>query len=237
MPTIQSLCRQFFDEQKQVVLARLPDVSKGLTRAQEPLFDIEADTKKLVALLINPIKEEIGEAGVEAALMVGFDGFNLIDPAIAQFVADRTERVSSGVNKETDKQIRAELAEGLSQGEGIDELAARIEKVYGAAAGYRAERIARTETIRAENFASQESWRQSGVVEAKEWYTAHDERVCQFCKPMDGRVVGLEARFFDKGETFTGNKGGTLKLDFDDIEGAPLHASCRCTLLPILFEL
>jgi hypothetical protein len=41
------------------------------------------------------------------------------------------------------------------------------------------------------NIASEEAWRQSEVVEAKEWFTAKDERVCEFCGPMNGKTVGL----------------------------------------------
>lgn len=171
---------------------------------------------------------------MEALLLIGLDGFNLADPAITEFVTNRTRLLGDSVNKETDKQLRAELAEGINAGESVPELMARIERVYGAAAGYRAERIARTETIRAESYASQAAWQQSGLVEKKEWYTAKDERVCEYCGPMNGRVVTLDALYFEDGDTYTGASGGTLKVSYGDVDGPPLHVSCRCTLLPVL---
>lgn len=210
---------------------------KGITKKLDPLFDMDAEIERLALLFAPILGNEINDAGIEAMILVTPEiMWDNLDPRVSDFLKRRTKKVSTSVNAETDKQLRAELVEGLANGEGIDELRARIERVYGAAAGYRAERIARTETIRAENFASQEAWRQSGVVERKEWFTAEDERVCEFCGPMDGRVIDLSDKFFSKGDTYTGDSGGTLKLNYESIEGAPLHANCRCTLLPVLFD-
>jgi SPP1 gp7 family putative phage head morphogenesis protein len=169
-------------------------------------------------------------------LLVGVSGFDYENPLVTAFLMKRNRKVSKGIDNETDKQIRASLAEGLAAGESIEELTARIETIYGAAASFRAERIARTETIRANNFASEEAWRQSEVVEAKEWFTAKDERVCEFCGPMNGRIVNLGEKYFDKGTEYEGSDGGKLKLDFEAIETPPLHGNCRCTLLPVLIE-
>lgn len=206
-------------------------------KLDEPLFDLDSEIERLALLFTPTLRDEINEAGLEAALTVSaqssFDG---TDPAISTFLESRTRLVSTEINQETDKQLRSELAEGISSGESVTELAARIERVYGAAAGYRADRIARTETIRAENFASQEAWRQTGLVSGKEWYTAQDERVCQFCGPMNGKIVDLDSRYFDKGDEYEGDKGGKIKLDFDHVDGPPLHVSCRCTLLPVLLN-
>lgn len=227
--------REFFNQQKAQVLDALPDIAKGMSKKLDPLFDINAEIARLALLFAPTLKSEVSEAGLEAMLLIGVDGFDTTDPTIAEFIKHRTRLVSTAINQETDKQLRAELAEGISSGEGVAELRARIERVYGAAAGARSERIARTETIRAENFASQEAWRQSGMVEKKEWYTAHDERVCKFCGPMNGTIVELAANYFDKGDRFTGSDGGPpLKIDFDDVSGPPLHVNCRCTLLPVL---
>lgn len=209
-------------------------MDKGLTKATEPLFDMDGEIARLALLFAPIITDEVMEAGQDAMLLVTAGSFDTTDPAIARFIERRTTKVSRAVNKETDKQVRAELAEGLKNNETLQELVARIESVYGAAAGYRAERIARTETIRAETWATEQAWKQSDVVESKEWYTAHDERTCQFCGPMDGTIIQLGKRYHDKGDTYTGTSGGTIKFDFESIEGPPLHANCRCTLLPVL---
>jgi hypothetical protein len=56
---------------------------------------------------------------------------------------------------------------------------------------YRAETIARTESMRALNMGTQEAWRQAvqdgKIVEdliRRFWKVAHDERTCPVCKPI-----------------------------------------------------
>ncbi len=231
------LARQFFDTQKAHVLKQLPPLAgKSVQRKLDPLFNLDGEIKRL-ALLFRPVyHDHVTEAAREAMLLVGVTGFDANDPRVTKFIQNRPNKISKSVNDETDKQLRAALSQGISAGEGLDELTARVEQVYGSAAGYRAERIARTETIRANNFAAQEGWHQSGVVAAKEWFTAKDERVCEFCGPMDGVVVTLSGEFFKKGDVMDGNNGGSLKMDFESIQGPPLHVSCRCTMLPVLAE-
>ena len=56
----------------------------------------------------------------------------------------------------------------------------KIQAVFDELEGIRLETIVRTETIRASNEASVSGWRQTGVVSAKEWWTAQDERVSPF---------------------------------------------------------
>ncbi|GAJ12411.1 unnamed protein product, partial [marine sediment metagenome] len=108
------------------------------------------------------------------------------------------------------------LAEGVSRGEKIPSLASRVSSVYDEAKGYRAVRIARTETIAASNQGALQAYDQSGVVEKKEWYCAIDERTCEECSAMHGEVVKLHDNF----------SGG--------VDAPPLHPDCRCTILPVL---
>lgn len=161
--------------------------------------------------------------------------------AITAWFNARTTKVASDVNDETEKQLRATLTEGVNAGESLHQLRARIELVMGLAATLRADLIAVTEVARAQSVADVNAWSQSGVVEGKEWFTAEDEKVCKFCGPMNGRVIGLEETFYSKGdvqvESGKNRKGETTnytyKHDYDDVPGAPLHPRCRCTLLPV----
>lgn len=144
------------------------------------------------------------------------------------------------INEETTNQLREALSEGVGKGESIAQLAKRVEGVYVDATGYRAERIARSEVLRASNFGTLEAYRQSGVVEAKEWLTAKDERVCPWCGPKDGTVKSLSDPFAEKGETLVGKNesGKTVKFNvgIGDIDMPPLHPNCRCTLIPVLAD-
>jgi HK97 family phage portal protein len=236
--------RELFDKQKKIVLRNLKkryNADKGMmpTAAKSVnlvnLIDTEASREAWYKGLTPIMRSNIADVGSEALLLVGSTGFDIDDPEVVRFYEKRGKTVSISINDETDKQLRTTLSKGIEAGESIDALANRVEDVYGSAAGYRAERIARTETIKASGFAQNQAWEQSGVVEAKEWFTSKDQRVCPFCNDMDRKTIGLNDNYFDEGQTMEVN-GKLLKLDYWDIDTPPLHANCRCTLLPVLKE-
>lgn len=142
------------------------------------------------------------------------------------------------IQEETAEQLRDTLAEGISKQEGIAQLKARVTKVYEDATGYRAERIARSEVLRATNFATEEAYKQSKVVEKKEWLTAKDERTCPWCGPMDGKQLSLGSAYYEQGDTITGtnDKGKKVRMTVGvaNIDTPPLHPNCRCTLIPVI---
>jgi HK97 family phage portal protein len=121
-------------------------------------------------------------------------------PAIKQYFAERAgtktnsgnvtdlkDSVGNLIDAETDKQLRAALAEGLSNGVGLQELSDSVESVYGAASGYRALRIARTESQAALQFASHQAWEQSGMVSSYIW-RADGPNPCPICIALNGVV-------------------------------------------------
>lgn len=64
----------------------------------------------------------------------------------------------------------------------------------------------------------------------KKWRTIGDERVCQFCKAMDGVVIKTGDKYWGKNETMVGLEGGTLSFDYKEVSYSQLHGRCRCTL-------
>jgi hypothetical protein len=112
---------------------------------------------------------------------------------------------------------------------------AQIDKMVDAYARkyrkYRAETIARTESMRALNIGMQEAWRQAvwehKVVEGlvrRYWKVAHDERTCSVCMPvpdMNKQGVGLAVPF--------STPNGAVFLP-------PLHPDCRCHLFIRVLE-
>ena len=98
---------------------------------------------------------------------------------------------------------------------------------------YEAERIARTESIWAWNEGAMQGYIQTGMVESKQWVSSGDDRTCDFCLEMDGRIVGISENYFDMGSPIEVS-GQTLNLDYEDIAHPPIHCNCRCTISPIL---
>lgn len=162
------------------------------------------------------------DAGTRAAIR------GVIDRALR---ADRPPREAAAAVREliglTDRQARAVesyrtglVAQGLGPSR-VDRLAT----VYrDRLVRYRAQTIARTEMSLAINRGTQEAWR-AGVAAGglpptlrRRWVTADDERVCGFCGPLDGAIVGLE-------EPFVGGGRRPMALLLP-----PAHPRCRCSL-------
>jgi SPP1 gp7 family putative phage head morphogenesis protein len=239
--------RRQFDAQQDLVLASLATVPRGKSMKAKDyvagLIDWEMADSAMRAVLAPYLYQVILETGRDAIQMIGMQPsmYDPFTPAIRRYQDVRATKIAVDVNDETEKQLRASLTQGITNGESTYEIRARIEQIFGFASTQRADLIASTEVARAQSFADVEAWGQSGLVTAKEWYTAHDERVCRFCGPMNGRIIGLEENFYSKGdvqiEAGTNRQGKettqTYNHGYDDVPGAPLHPRCRCTLLPV----
>ncbi len=242
---IMRASRNMFNKQKQDVKDWLQDNATNLNKAfvkrkdwasdmvdwEEYTNEFTAELEKIFAIIIDEIGTEAFNALVEGE----FDPYT---QTIQNFIKTNSLQVAKEINTETEKQIRATLAQGMRENETIQELTARIMHVFGTASTYRAFMIARTESAMAENYADVVAWEQTGVVESKQWFTAEDEHVCGFCHEMDGVTITLKQSFFNKGDVMMfedkNGKPHEMTLDFRTIGEPPLHPNCRCVLLPIL---
>lgn len=122
---------------------------------------------------------------------------------------------SYSVDDATREFIRSDITQAMEEGWSNDELASKLEENY-AFSEDRAETIARTETAFADTQGNMELYRQSDVVESKQWIVGED--CCPDCAELDGEVVGLDENFSDGSEC------------------PPAHPNCRCDFIPILNE-
>lgn len=223
-----------FSKQENVVLMRVQTMfSKRAKSVDRFLPDFEvftANTKRALTPLLTLLLKERGD---EALFFIGSSvGMNMDNPRARKYIRESAGNLIKDIDETTQDRLKKALEEGIKEGAGIPELQKKVKVVFDNAKDSRAEMIARTEVIKASNFASVESWRQSGVVEAKEWLTAEDERVEPLCAAMDGKIVSLKGSFFQGGEEFT---VGNDSISFDSsLEEPPLHPNCRCTLIPVL---
>ncbi len=228
-----------FDEQEKVILDRLNEVKywkKGLRKGKESsvLPNKELFSRIWMTTFIPIIRDIIIEQGNFVLDFLGAGGnIDLLTETSIEFLRTDGAELVTSINETTRQQLREALAEGFVEGESIPQLRKRVQQVFSVATKSRAEMIARTEALRASNFATVEAYRQSGVVEAKEWLTERDDRVCPWCLAMDGKVVGLNRSYFKKGDSFTVD-GKTLKFSILDVNEPPLHPNCRCTTIPVL---
>lgn len=147
-------------------------------------------------------------------------------PHIVEWLETYTFKFAQEVSKTTIEMLRRELQQALENGEGIDSIMERVANIFHISSdGWRAERIARTETIRSANFGSMEGYRQAGI-RKKEWITALDERTREAHARADGQVVGIDDTFIVGGEP--------LRFPGDPTGSPENTINCRCTVAPVV---
>jgi len=113
-----------------------------------------------------------------------------------------------GLSEDMKKQVAFQLRDGLLKGESPRQLAERIKKITDSMRN-RAEKIARTETIRIFNTAAVDRYKKAGIKKWK-WLAAMDERTCPICGPRHNKTFNIT----------------------DD--PPPAHPNCRCTVVAII---
>jgi len=191
-----------------------------------------------MAIVLPVLYELAKEQGKEATRFLGFDPSEFKeDKKFQKTVQDSIKRTSSSVVKTLRNGTVKFVKQQLDEGKSPDEIAKNLRDKYTNMSKTKARQIAETESVRLTNASTIDAWVQSGIVEAKIWITSVDEKVCGWCQPMDGKVVGITGNFFDKGSTYKSPlTGSEMKLDYEAVDKPPLHVSCRCTLAPQLIN-
>lgn len=114
------------------------------------------------------------------------------------------------ITNEMNGQIVREVTDGMLEGEHPRVIAKRIADRVDAIGITRAQTMAQTEVITAFNRGAEIRYQQYGYTHW-EWLAALDERTCDVCGPLDGKV-----------------------FDFGSSQPIPpIHPRCRCTILPV----
>jgi len=217
----------FFKQQGTRVIAALTGDARAI-RADAPfdLFDDMAENEALLKTL-RPLFEMIVEDAGSAALGSVGSGiaFNAVDPRVLNYLAKKDLKVV-GINDVTKEELRRLLVDATADSLTVSETGRKIRDMFDDMSTTRAETIARTEVVGANNAGGLEGFRQSGVVEKKEWLSVQDESVRDSHGPaplgVDGQVVPLDALFSNG-------------LDAPGGDGPPEETiNCRCTILPVL---
>lgn len=184
------------------------------------VFDKTAEDEMLVHLVIPGIAGIVEQAAKDALAITAPAESYVTTKTIRKFIDDRAEFLADTVNNTTIQGLETTLSEGIAASEGIAELRARVDEVYGEFPLWRTEMIARTEATAANSKGTVEGFRQSDVANGKEWINAGDGRVRP--EHQEGGGVGGEIVALD--ETFSNG------LDF------PSEPNCRCVIGPAFLE-
>lgn len=215
----QNKVEQFILDVKDEALKNYPEkqpkqYSKALIDEEEYLVKAQLD--------FTPLLKDI-------ALISGNEAIDLIDEKMQYFGFDYEATIKQNVKKFTESMLQTEqdkmveiIKQGLDEGLSIPNIRRNMEDEFNNLSKVQSERIARTEVIRTSNEAAVDAWKESGVVEGKQWLTTEDGREDADCAELNGKIVwNLGGDFYQKeGEFENGDP--------------PLHPNCRCVVLPVI---
>jgi hypothetical protein len=204
-----------------------------IERALRELANANTEMAVRLESIIGQMLQRGGQAGLDN---IGVEGaFNVTNPRVAQYINDYAIRLAGDVNTTSVARLSRTLGEGLDAGETIRQLESRVRQTFDDFSQTRAETIARTESARAYVRGEELGWEESGVVQGKQWLISAD--ACEYCraiaKAFEGKAVPLGSAFIKQGTVLQGAEGGSMLLDYEDIQGAPLHPKCRCDLIAV----
>jgi len=225
---ILSDTRKFFKGQEKRIMESLVEkeyktngvyFKKYIKRVLDNI-DWAEENKRLYAVLDPKMLKIVKVSGKAALTRLGIKKPFITEGQIAMWLKNRVEYHSALINETTKKKLSKQLYQALENGETLNEIKGRVKETYKVRSGAEAIRIARTETGTVINKASIEAYKQSGIVNKKEWIATMDDRVRPEHAAADGQQVGLNERFA---------VGGDMKEAPDDI-------NCRCAVAPVVVE-
>lgn len=210
--------------------ADIPHIRRPINMAEiMALFMAGVEMAKLRELAGPTIEEFLRLAGQDALKQVGVDAlFDIANPKVVEWVKQKSLNLVTTVHETSKAKLQSMLAQAVDEGQTIQEISKNIGGLFDGFADYRSTQIARTEVISAHNNGSIEGYKQSDVVEGKEWLATFDDATRDTHAMADGQVVALDASF---------NVGGMLMQYPGDPAGDAADViNCRCTVLAVLKE-
>ena len=219
----KTVLREQFKEQKKEVKDRIKKTIKNYSTGIEAewMFDVPVAIDTFRQAGEPVILDTTSDFGaVELSILV--QGMDFDIGLVEEWAKAEAINYSTQVTNTTYVQLRQEFMKAIEANETIPEVYARVDKVYDFAEKYRAERIARTEVTGAANKGTLEAYGQSGLVKAKRWLTAMDERVRPEHQALDGEQQDLNDPF-SNGAMFPGDPNADLATIIN----------CRCTMISV----
>ena len=226
-PYFARLMRIAFNQQKELIQKKL---GKKFAKSDIPQLTKPTEQKRLLGIFLNPEIIVALEHSNKVSALFGLT-VDLTEPEIIPFLMKSIKHFSNSTTDVTNKQWSKSFKQGIEDGDTNEELSKRVNGIFKTASRSRATTIARSELTRTTTYANEKTYRKAGV-KFKEWFA--NPGACQFCEPMNGKIIPINGNFFNKGGDAFGNEGGDLSIDYGVVERPPLHPNCRCDLLPVI---
>lgn len=227
--------KKIFEQQEADALDSLAAHASDFTPNTTKDFNVFDDAvyDELMRSTLSPVLEDL--AGVQGGLAMTFAGDEdnefLLTAPMRDIISRATKKMAQTVNDRTLEVLNQTLAEGVTAGEGLSKLQGRVREVFTDLKGYRANLIARTETLKSSNLSNEWAYQQTGFVTGKEWVA--NPGACEICEEINGKQMDLGVAFLNVGDTLDYGDGESYAVDYETVEDPPLHPNCRCTIIPI----
>jgi len=212
---------------------------KGLQKASAaPLFDVD-DEISFGINLFTPLMEEATMIGGMAANALIGEKLNYKPSAeVRKAVRSSIKKFTKSMTVTDIDKLTNTIVDMTASGATVNDIRAEVGKFFDGARQKQIDTIVQTEVLRVANLATTDAYKQSDAVVGKQWTTAGDSNVCEFClqAEKDYQDVALDSNFADKGDTIEDGQGNTMTLDYSHLEAPPLHVRCRCDILPVLAD-
>lgn len=229
---LNSKLRSILEEQRKQVLGKVNP--KSIKKELSSLLFSLSEANGIFEQELYPILQECYMESGALALIFAGDEESVFKISDAQKIAvtDNLKRMAKNYNEETIEKLTATLSAGLQEGESLSKLAKRVTTVYEEAKGYRAKRVAQTESLKASNNATNFAYKQTGYVKSMKWFANPSH--CGYCSTLDGKEVGLDDNFANLGEQIKdADSDAVYVLDYENIKTPPVHPNCKCTIVPV----
>lgn len=216
-------------EQEKKVIANMGATGKDDT--SDWLFNVKEESIAL-ALILTPLIIELMKTQMEATTNFITGEAVTLPVGAEKAIQTNMLQIAGDFNSETVKEIQKTLAQGTANNETLVQLKKRIEAVYDGPKGWKAERIARTEALKASNESAAQVYFENGFSELK-WFV--NPNACEFCVTMANQVRAINSSYKSVGDVVTSEAGNQLRIEYRDIATPPLHPNCKCSEIPASF--
>lgn len=192
------------------------------------IFDYEYEAELLRKSAAPLIEKVVARVAKQSLIDIGSDVvFNVQDPRVTVFLANKTFQMARDVNAYTQHVIHEILIDATLDNSTVDQVASRIRSSFEEFERYRALRVARTEMAAAHNGGAIEAYDQGGVA-GKGWASVIDDVTRESHIELDGMEIPLRDDFVtDDGHHLQAPGIGGAGSDVGDV------VNCRCAVYAV----
>jgi HK97 family phage portal protein len=223
---------QFINVTKRILDLEVADIraalNKYLTKRSRADFDkwldsyYETHSQDVIRDMLPPLMRYANAIQGEANREV--KNTPEMTPELKEFTRQYAETFGLRYSGSSRGQLKA-ILEGVPADEVRDAIETRISEWEET----RPEKVAKNETVRANNAIARAVFISAGIVKLR--WVAQGNKSCVYCQELNGKVVGVENPFVDEGPYEPKGASGKMKIRGPHF-APPLHQGCVCAVVP-----